>query len=442
MDIREYLPGQGSRPVRLEPSLEPPARKLRVALYSHDTMGLGHMRRNLLIARSLTGCASTPVILMIAGAREAGALPLPPGVDCLTLPSLGKDFEGRTCCRNLDLELSALLALRSKTIAAALDAFEPDVLIVDKVPRGAGHELDTSLEAIRSHGLTRCVLGLRDVLDDPETVRREWDEARTDEKITTYYDAIWVYGDPALYDPVREYGFSPEVAGKVRFTGYLDQRWRLQGLGSGEDPLARLGLPEGRFILCQLGGGQDGAALAEAFVHARLPEDANGVLLFGPYLPADVRERILQQAANRPRFRVLEFVSEPSRLLCRADRVIAMGGYNTVCELLSYQRTSLIVPRIHPRREQIIRAERLRDLGLIDMLHPDNLTPDALSEWLCRNVPAPPPVQSRFNWDGLANLPRLLDELLAAAPWKVRRDFPDWERYSWCEQNRSVSAMS
>jgi predicted glycosyltransferase len=442
MDIREYLAGQRSLPARRAPSREPPARKLRVALYSHDTMGLGHMRRNLLIARSLMGCTSPPVILMVAGAREAGALTLPPGVDCLTLPSLGKDVEGRTCCRNLDLELSALLALRSKTIAAALDAFEPDVLIVDKVPRGAGCELDASLEGIRSGGLTRCVLGLRDVLDDPETVRREWNEACTDDRIDTYYDAVWVYGDPVVYDPVREYGFSPAVAGKVRYTGYLDQRWRLHASGSDEDALARLGLPDGPLILCQLGGGQDGGALAEAFVRARLPENANGVLLAGPYLPADVRERILQQTANRPRFRVLEFVTEPSRLLACADRVIAMGGYNTVCELLSYQKTSLIVPRIHPRREQIIRAERLRNLGLIDMLHPDDLTADALSEWLCRNRPAPPPVQSLFNWNGLANLPRLLDELLAAPPWKVRHQFPACEGVPCYEPTPSASATS
>jgi predicted glycosyltransferase len=442
MNIEEYLAGLGSRRVRLASQLETPHGKLRVALYSHDTVGLGHMRRNLLIARTLAGCSSPPVILMIAGAREAGALPLPPGVDCLTLPSLGKDPEGRSCSRNLDLSLSTLLALRSKSIAAALDAFEPDVFIVDKVPRGAGHELDSSLEAIRAHGLTRCVLGLRDVLDDPETVRREWRDAGTDDRISTYYDAVWVYGDPALYDPVREYGFSPEVASKVRFTGYLDQRLRLQASGPAEDPLSKLGLPDGQLILCQLGGGQDGAALAEAFVHARLPQNANGVLLVGPYLPTDVREHILQVAANRPRLRILEFVTEPSRLLCRADRVIAMGGYNTVCEILSFQKTSLIVPRIHPRREQIIRAERLRNLGLLDVLHPDNLTPGALSEWLSADVPAPPPVQSLFNWNGIANLPRLLDELLAAPPWKVRRDFPDCEGFPCYQQTPSASATS
>jgi predicted glycosyltransferase len=400
------------------------------------------MRRNLLIAQALIGSPSPPVILMISGAREAGALPIPPGVDCLTLPSLGKDPEGRSCSRNLDLDVSDLLALRSKTIAAVLEEFAPDVLVVDKVPRGAGHELDASLEAIRAHGLTRCVLGLRDVLDDPETVRREWHESRADDSICRYYDAIWVYGDPALYDPVREYGFSAEIAERVRFTGYLDQRSRLQASGSVEDPLASLSLPEGQLVLCLLGGGQDGAGLAEAFVHAELPENANGLLVTGPYFPGDVRERIRQATINRPRFRILEFVTEPSRLLCRADRVIAMGGYNTVCEILSFQKTAVIVPRTHPRREQLIRAERLRDLGLLDMIRPESLTPDALSEWLSRHRPQPPPVHSRFNWNGQATLPHLLDELIAAPSRKVRRQFLDWESALCCEQNPSVSASS
>jgi predicted glycosyltransferase len=84
----------------------------------------------------------------------------------------------------------------------------------------------------------------------------------------------------------------------------------------------------------------------------------------------------------------------------------------------------------------------LRDLGLLDMLHPDNLTPHALSEWLSRNVPSPPPVQSLLNWNGQANLPRLLDELIAAAPWKVRRQFPDWESSPCYEQKPSASVTS
>jgi len=73
----------------------PPRRKCRVALYSHDAMGIGHVRRNLLIAEALIATSRCTSALIIAGAREAAAFSLPAGVDCLTLPSVGKDQTGR-----------------------------------------------------------------------------------------------------------------------------------------------------------------------------------------------------------------------------------------------------------------------------------------------------------------------------------------------------------
>ena len=141
-------------------------RSRRVALYSHDTMGLGHARRNLLIAQALATGASPPTILLIAGVREVTAFPLPPGTDQLTLPALGKSADGRYHARSLGLSLAEIVSLRQRTIAAALEAFEPDVLIVDNVPRGAVRELDPALAQLRRSGRTRCVLGLRDVLDE------------------------------------------------------------------------------------------------------------------------------------------------------------------------------------------------------------------------------------------------------------------------------------
>ncbi len=386
--------------------------RLRIALYSHDTMGLGHMRRNLLIAQALMRSPAPPSILMVAGAREAGGLRLPRGVDSVTLPALAKDRDGGLGARELDLSLAEIVRLRSRIIAAALEGFRPEVFIVDKVPRGAMRELVPALEALATEGRCRCVLGLRDVLDDPETVRREWHEMECDDAVRRYYRAVWVYGDPQLYNPVHEYGFSPVVAGKVRYTGYLDQRMRLAGAQSDCDvPSVVPELPEGRLVLCLLGGGQDGAALAEAFVNAELPEGSVGVLLMGPYLPADVRARVRLAAAARPQLRIVESLAEPGWLLRRADRVIAMGGYNTVCEILSFERTALIVPRIHPRREQWIRADRLRAHGLIDVLNPDDLTSEALGHWLSLDLPPRPSANSRFDWNGLDSVPRFVGDL-------------------------------
>lgn len=398
-----------------------PAARLRIALYSHDTMGLGHMRRNLLIAQALMRSPAPPSILMVAGAREAGGLRLPGGVDIVTLPALAKDGDGELRARDLDLSLAEIVRLRSRIITAAIEGFRPDVLIVDKVPRGAMRELVPALEGLASEGRCRCVLGLRDVLDEPEAVRREWREMECDEAIRRYYRSVWVYGDPRLYDPVLEYGFSPAVAGKVRYTGYLDQRMRLTGSRFGcLAPSDVSELPEGRLVLCLLGGGQDGAALGEAFVNAELPEGSVGVLLTGPYLPADARARVRLAAACRPRLRIVETLAEPGWLLRRADRVIAMGGYNTVCEILSFQRTALIVPRIHPRREQWIRAERLRAHGLVDVLHPGDLTPEALGRWLSLDLPPRPAASCRLDWNGLDNLPRFVGDLFndpVPSPW-------------------------
>jgi predicted glycosyltransferase len=353
-------------------------------------------------------------VLLIAEAREASALATPPGVDAFTLPALRKDGNGQAHSRYLDLPLGEVVALRAQAIQSVLEAFAPDVLIVDHLPRGAQRELEPALEALRRRGGTRCVLGLRDVLGEPETVRREWERSGNVEAIRAHYDAIWIYGDPAVYDLVHEYALPLDVALKARYTGYLDHRARLQlAERNGADPVPALGLPpEHRLMLCLVGGGQDGGPLAEAFVQAELPPGTSGIVVTGPFMPPADRRRVYTLADGRPNVRVLEFLSEPALLMRRADRIVAMGGYNTVWEMLSFGKRALIVPRMRPGLEQVIRAERLRALGAVDLLTPDAATPEALSAWLARDAAAPPAMRARIDLAGLARLPRFLDDVL------------------------------
>jgi predicted glycosyltransferase len=394
----------------------------RIAMYSHDTMGIGHVRRNLLIAQSLPRYRSRTSILLIAGAREAAAFSLPPGVDCLTLPAVSKGPSGHYEARRLSIALKDLVKLRARAIAAALDSFEPDVLIVDKVPRGALRELEPALEMLKASGGTRCVLGLREVLDDPFTVRQEWDQLANEQAIRDFYDVVWVYGDPQVYDLVTEYRLASDVAAKVCYTGYFDQRQRLRFLADPcEDLREDLGLPPGRLVLGMMGGGQDGAELAEAFAKVDFPPSTNAVLISGPFMPADAQSRLRRLAAGRRRFRVLDFITEPDLLLRHADLVVAMGGYNTVCEVLSFEKRALLVPRVKPRREQLIRVQRLHDLGLVDMLHPDDVSPAALSAWLADDSRPSPHVRGRLDFGGLARLPHLLDELLSGEKRQVAK---------------------
>ena len=382
-------------------------------MYSPGIVGLGHMRRHLLIAQALASSPLELVILMVAEARQAGAFAMTPGLDCLILPALRKDQDKQIRPRYLDISLADAVRLRAATIHSAFEAFDPDVLIVDKLPRGAAQELDPTLEHLKRKGRTRCVLGLRDVLDEPGAVECDWSAAGDAEAIRDYYDDIWVYGDPNIYDAAREYQFPADIAAKVTYTGYLDQRPRLKFADVGSDPLPGLKLPPGRLALCLVGGGQDGEALAEAFVRAELPEGFNGVLITGPFMPAEAKERVRAFAEGKPRVGVLDFLPEPAVVVSRADRVVAMGGYNTICEVLSFEKQALIVPRVRPRSEQWIRAQRLRALGLIDVLHPDSVTPAAITAWLAAPDRRPPRARELMDFEGLTRLPVLLEEVLA-----------------------------
>jgi predicted glycosyltransferase len=346
------------------------------------------MRRNLLIAQTLSGPPVDASILLIAGASEANIFPRPHGVDCLTLPALAKEAAGYES-RSLEVSLHELIRLRAQTIRAAMKTYEPDVLIVDKVPRGIIGELNPTLQYLRGRGRTTCVLGLRDVLDEPESVRREWAALRSDQAIREYYDSIWVYGDPTVYDLGQEYRLAADVAKKIRYTGYLDRSEPDRVSPEAGAPNNGNTVPDGPYVLCTVGGGQDGAQLAECFARAELPAGRSGVVLAGPFMPEAVRNSLHRVAADDPRLEILDLTTDPTDLVVGAERVVAMGGYNTVSELVSLEKRALVIPRVTPRREQLIRAERFAALGLIEMCHPDALTPRALTDWMARDLPAP-----------------------------------------------------
>lgn len=389
----------------------PPAGRPRIALYSHDAMGIGHLRRNLLLAESFVTAAPGTTVLLISGTGESGAFPVVSGIDCLTLPALEKRPDGTYGARNLQLDARVLRELRIQSLRAALGTFRPDVLIVDKLPRGVLGELDQALADLRTLGTTRIVLGLRDILDAPGAIRAEWARTANEAVIARFYDAVWIYGDPNVYDPVREYGFGPAVTSRLAFTGYLDP-----GLRSSAGPATANGLPGSgsrRLVLCQVGGGQDGDRLAEAFARAELPPGTHGLILTGPFMPDAARRRLQHLSAARSDLALVEFTSRPEGLLRAADRIVAMGGYNTVCEALSLRKPLLVVPRVRPRCDQLIRAQRFAELGLLEILHPDRLSSEVLSGWLGRDLSTPRDARDCMDFQGIQRLPRLLEGLLA-----------------------------
>jgi len=137
-------------------------------------------------------------------------------------------------------------------------------------------------------------------------------------------------------------------------------------------------------IVVTAGGGGDGFKMMDTYIAmyetCRVPE-IKSILITGPFMPKEQR-RHLAKRAKPFKIKVLPFYPRMEEMFGAADMVVSMGGYNTICEILSQGTPSLIIPRETPRMEQLLRAQALKKHQLIDFLPWPQLKADRLLEKL------------------------------------------------------------
>ena len=339
-----------------------------ILMYSHDTYGLGHIRRTMSIAGHLR--ADDVNVLILTGSPIAGRFSFPENVDFVRIPGMIKKTNDEYQSLSIRIDPEHALNIRKSIIMATTRTFQPDLFIVDKEPLGLKREVLPTLQWLKENSpSTRTVLGLRDIMDDRDTVRRDWRHKDVYRHLEELYSEIWIYGRRDIYDAVQEYDIPEQVQDKIFFTGYLPRRGvpATVAAKTRKDFCVRTGE---KMIVLTTGGGGDGFKMMDVYLdlfEAGPLEGVSSVLITGPFMPIEQRRQLAERA--RPfGIKVRPFYPRMEELFGAADLVVSMGGYNTVCEILSQGTVSLIIPRDQPRQEQLIRAQALKDRGLIDCI--------------------------------------------------------------------------
>ncbi len=341
--------------------------RLRVCLYSHDTFGLGHLRRNLAIAEALLAPDQECDVLLLSGSPVIRSWALPDGLRVQPLPPVVKTGAERYVARDGGNPFGLVKGYREALILNAVMRERPDVIVVDHAPSGMKQELLPMLAAVRQEmPQTRVVLGLRDIIDSPEAVCGLWQDEEIYALLDHAYDCILVYGSRELFDVAAAYRLPPAVAAKLRYVGYVGRAAPV----TADAPWPGMGDAPGLRVLVTAGGGGDGYAMMAAYLDAlaALPVQTTASLLVsGPLMSEQQRAALEHAATQRPDVALLPFTTDLVKLMARAQLVVAMGGYNTTVEILSARKPAIIVPRSAPRAEQLLRARMLQGLGLIDV---------------------------------------------------------------------------
>jgi predicted glycosyltransferase len=387
----------------------------RIFIYSHDTYGLGHLRRCTAIAESLLRAAPDRSVLLVTGSPRAQSFSLVPGLDVLKLPSVLKRADGGYGARSLRLDLESATRLRAEILRAAALEFRPDVVLVDHAPTGFQGELEPLFESLTADpaAAPRFLLGLREIIDDAEAVRVQWTRENAWRRLDALYDRVLVYGDPRVLTTAAELGLGARLGERLVHTGYVART-----------PAPRPETSAPPLVLVTAGGGGDGQDLFRSYARylesLAAPPAFRSLVVTGPFLSAErgaeLRERFARVGGS---VEVTEFVEDCDAVLARASAVVAMAGYNTAVECLAAGTPVLFLPREAPRREQSLRAERLAAVApSVRFARAADATPDLYARFLREALATPRGAPCGLRLDGAAQAAAAI-EAVACEPRRI-----------------------
>ena len=372
----------------------------RVFFYVQHLLGTGHIKRAALLADAMRA-GGMDIHMVSGGIITPDLLDIPADIQ---LPAL----------RAKDPSFSALVDENGKEVGEAwkderrrilLDHYrrlEPQIVVIETFPFGRRNfrfELIPLLNEIhQSTPKPLVVCSVRDIVQarSPQRI------AETAELLRTRFDHIMVHGDPEIVRFEESFPAVEQIRRRLSYTGYVAPPWR-----------APEGIRGRNEVLVSGGGGAVSATLLATAIKARPLSRLNKNLwriLAGPNIPqrifdaleADAGEGIVVER-NRADF---------AMLLRNCAISVSQCGYNTAIDLIQSGVRSVVVPfEGSGETEQLLRARKLAQRGLVQLLTETELTPGSLAGAIDHCSSQPSPGQPGLNLDGAARSARFISDI-------------------------------
>ncbi len=360
----------------------------RILIAVTHLLGIGHLVRARQLARALAR-AGHEVTLASGGMPDGKAAADYRFVQLPPVRTEGTDFRNLLDEHGKTATPERLAARREQLVALARE-LSPDIVVTEHFPFGRrqlASEFLALIAAARDANPDALVLSsIRDVLVAPQRPDRL---AETAERIAGLFDAVLVHGDPGVLPLEASWPVTPEIAGKLIYTGYLatsaqsphpeeprsvskdapdgsGASWSIRrDANSGEMAPQDEGFRNGDGTILVSGGGSAAALplFEMALGAAQLLPQRSFHLLIGRGVSEADFTALRQSAPDNAR---VEWARPDfPALLAACSLSISQAGYNTVLDLLQAGRPALLVPfDAGNETEQALRAAALERAGL------------------------------------------------------------------------------